>query len=157
MSKFGRRKLYVGGLVAVVLVLGALWVASAAPTAPTNAAVVTNPIVNSWSAADGAGDQTRPLATVTLQAPADGSTPTLPVTLQWSAVDNATSYLLQIAKEATFAAPMSTRSVTGTSFTWHDPAVGTYYWRVRALKPGTEGGNWSDAWSFTSPGKPPAD
>lgn len=66
-----------------------------------------------------------------------------PVAFQWSAADSASHYLLEIATEPSFAAPIYTRTVTGTHLLLGPPPNVTswtpplhynqdYYWRVRA-------------------------
>ncbi len=68
---------------------------------------------------------------------------------EWIAVAGTNSYTLQISKNANFATPVLTYTVTGTSFI---PAVDLtpkgqdLYWRVRAN--GTNAGDYSLAWKL---------
>ncbi len=92
------------------------------------------------------------LATPSLVTPPDGAgDQSTTVTVRWSAVDGATSYELQVSTEAAFATLVfGDAAIADTSQEVSGLAAATiYYWRVRA-KNGSESGDWSSVWSFTT-------
>jgi len=101
-----------------------------------------------------------------LVAPADGAMDaglmlnttelTLSVPISWATVSGATSYQYQVARDASFAAPITASSgyTAGTEVTIEGLVVGqTYYWRARVAMAGPAGAplisGWSTARSFT--------
>ncbi|MEO7431646.1 MAG: S8 family serine peptidase [Dokdonella sp.] len=74
--------------------------------------------------------------TPVLDAPADGSTnTTLTPTLTWEPSPQATSYLVEVATDPSFATPVASATVTDTAWTV-SPALNSntqFYWRVTAL------------------------
>ncbi len=79
----------------------------------------------------------------------------LSLTLTWSASTMATSYMLQVSADSSFASFIysegqitgTSRQVTGLGYS------STYYWRVNATNTyGTSG--WSGTWSFSTQGNP---
>jgi hypothetical protein len=90
--------------------------------------------------------------TSTLTAPADGATlqPLRP-TFTWNAVSGATTYELEVDDDASFATPVYTANVAGTT---HQPATDLpsneqLFWRVRASNICGDGGN-SAVFDFTT-------
>jgi hypothetical protein len=90
------------------------------------------------------------LPAVTLQSPADGTSTSLTsMTLRWSAVTGATSYAVQVARDASFTSLLlNDTSVTSTSRVVSGLGSGEqYYWRVRAKSATVTGPN-SNVWHF---------
>lgn len=82
-------------------------------------------------------------------APVDGRS----AAFHWSPVPNAQRYEVQIAKTADFDEPLTLEPGHTTHLTLYSmlPVDGsTYYWRVRALKPGMEWTDWSAPAQFVA-------
>ncbi len=85
-----------------------------------------------------AGQPTETLAAPTLTYPAAGATVEFPFDFSWKAVDKATSYIVEVASDATFNrnSLLYTISCTSTECsTAHMPSLEadkSYYWRVRS-------------------------
>lgn len=97
-----------------------------------------------------AGVAAKDMAAPTLIYPTNGGEVETPMDFQWSAVDNATSYLLEIASDASFSKMLYTVECTSTSCSSNmfDKFLNqTYYWRVRACGNGYNDGV-SAVWSF---------
>ena len=77
------------------------------------------------------------------------------VVLRWDAVERADSYRLQVARDASFAAPAVDRHVQGTSFAPEALADGPIVWRVAARREGSADGPWSEPRSFVQRPAPP--
>ena len=81
------------------------------------------------------------------------------VTLTWSTVPNATSYDYELYSGATCTGtPVLADNVSGTSYVWANPGVGTHAWRVRARNNAYPSqctpeavGAWTGCCSFTVP------
>lgn len=75
-----------------------------------------------------------PPATPVLSSPSSNAVvPTGKVLLSWQGVSNASSYRLQVAKDAQFSSPIHDSSdLTNTSIELELLAAGTYFWRVSA-------------------------
>jgi hypothetical protein len=88
----------------------------------------------------------------TLSSPTSGATlTTLAPTLSWSAVSGATSYQVQLGRDAAFLAGVHTYSSTKTSLHLVPLArLAHHTWRVRAMF-GTKPGPWSVSRSFSTP------
>jgi hypothetical protein len=88
----------------------------------------------------------------TLVAPADGSRASgLPVSFSWLPVAGATGYILQIAANPAFPAPMVTHVDAGTTAQISSlPSGATLYWRVIGHADNTAG-TWSATFSFVTP------
>ena len=75
------------------------------------------------------------------------------VILDWTTLTGASSYEVQIDTDIAFSSPTqftpTTSSQTITSLNYST----TYYWRVRATN-GTEFGNWTTTWNFTTQANP---
>lgn len=92
------------------------------------------------------------LGVPTLAAPANLATNvSLTPTLSWSSVATATGYKVQVSTSNTFATLVKDLTVVDntTDITSGLANGTTYYWRVRATR-GTELGEWTSAWSFTT-------
>jgi outer membrane protein OmpA-like peptidoglycan-associated protein len=87
-----------------------------------------------------------------LIAPANGdSMQSLAPVLRWTAAAGATSYIVQVATDPTFAAPLFSRADSATllsSLTGLSNAT-TYYWRASSSAAAGISG-WSAVWSFTT-------
>ncbi|MCL4237456.1 MAG: M6 family metalloprotease domain-containing protein [Anaerolineae bacterium] len=120
-------------------------VSSISPSASTMTAYIGDP-----------DTQTPPL----LLSPANG-TPTNDntPTFTWGAVTGATSYRIQVSKNAAFSSTVVNSTKSGTT---HTPgtalADGLYYWRVQARSASGIWGSWSAVWTVTvdtaKPAKP---
>ncbi|MEZ4700745.1 MAG: hypothetical protein R2834_10480 [Rhodothermales bacterium] len=112
-------------------------------------------ILSAWSIAFSFTTETPAgLTPPALTSPANGETNTpFDVNLQWSAVDGATSYQLQVATNADFAAPSIDQSgLTQTAYTVDNLDAGTqHFWRVRASD-GAMTSAWSTPFAFTTQG-----
>lgn len=75
--------------------------------------------------------------------------------LRWDAVERADSYRLQVARDASFAAPAVDQQVQGTSFAPEGLSVGPHVWRVAARREGRADGPWSELQSFVQRPAPP--
>ena len=89
-----------------------------------------------------------------LTSPSNGSTGvSLPVTFHWNASVGATSYMIQIAKDTTFATKtVDTSGVAGISLQLGAPKLQggtTYYWRVQAAV-GSLPSGWTPRWQFAT-------
>lgn len=77
-------------------------------------------------------------------------------TLWWSEIPLVANYQLSIARNSAFSNIVTTQTVTGTSYTVVAPlGSGVYYWRVRAITPSLQYGNWSAVRKFTVDVTPP--
>ncbi len=104
----------------------------------------------SWSASrDFTVDTTGPAAP-TLSAPADAATLIGTTAFSWTAPATAAGYEFVYDNDADFGSPVADNSaLTATSFTVTNPALGSYYWRVRAKDALGNWGAWSAARTFT--------
>ncbi|NJD22512.1 MAG: T9SS type A sorting domain-containing protein [Melioribacter sp.] len=108
---------------------------------------------STWSAAWSftTSQQTTP-GTPILSSPANGAAdqPTT-VTLSWSSVTNATSYYLQVAKDATFNNKVFDDSTLTSNYKQVSSLTQAtqYFWRVNARN-SIGVSNWSSVWSFTT-------
>ncbi len=80
------------------------------------------------------------------------------VTLRWSEIAAAASYDVQVSDESNFSTTVIDEvNVTDTSVTVSGLDIDTiYYWRVRSVTSQETRSEWSDIWSFTTVGIPPA-
>ena len=95
---------------------------------------------------------TTSLAAPTLSAPLNAATnSSLAPTLSWTAITNASSYLVEISTDVTFANLVSAKNiVTTNSLSLTGLTAGArYFWRVKANSSSTSS-NWSAVWSFTT-------
>ncbi|MDB5034344.1 MAG: hypothetical protein JWQ98_1585 [Chlorobi bacterium] len=93
-----------------------------------------------------------PPAATTLISPAnDSSGVALAYRLVWNSVAGATSYRVQMSKNADFSTSiLDSAGVAGTMQTFTGLTANTrYYWRVRGSNAGGSA-PWSDSWSFTT-------
>ena len=84
--------------------------------------------------------------------PANGATGVPPrPTFTWDAVTGATSYSIQVSRNATFTLLVVSKTVVPATYahTANLPA-GTYYWRVRVNGPFGPSA-WTATYSFTTP------
>ncbi len=88
----------------------------------------------------------------TLISPADGTDDADSiVTLTWDSPEGAQTYVLQVAADSGFAAPLLRKGEIASTTEEFLPVPGAvYYWRVRALN-GLGVSDWSQVWSFSSP------
>jgi hypothetical protein len=104
-----------------------------------------------------AGAKTSKLPAPSVSAPADGATVESFPAFTWKAVKHADRYQVQIAADARFTAPAGVFGASNALFTTTSTAAtasksasdGTYYWRVRALRPTGTTGRWSKARRLT--------
>jgi hypothetical protein len=90
-------------------------------------------------------------------APADGATVEAFPAFTWTAVRHADRYQVQIAADSRFTSPLGIFDGNAGLFTTTSTAAtssksasdGTYYWRVRALRPSGSAGRWSSARKLT--------
>ncbi len=73
-----------------------------------------------------------------LISPENGAAQAQP-TFDWDDVTEATSYQIQIADAADFSTPLINQSVISSAFSFSSIQLGTFYWRVYALKDGQAG------------------
>jgi hypothetical protein len=101
--------------------------------------------------------KTSKLSAPTVTAPADGATVEAFPAFTWKAVKHADRYQIQVAADAHFTAPagifsgntgLFTTTVTAAT-TSKSASDGTYYWRVRGLRPTGSVGRWSTARKVT--------
>jgi surface protein len=94
------------------------------------------------------------LPVVTLNSPEDqAGDVSLQPEFSWSAASGANSYELQYGAESDFSEATLIGEITGTSLKLASKltAETTYYWRVRAISSNDpDGGDWSEAFSFTT-------
>jgi hypothetical protein len=97
--------------------------------------------------------KTTKLAPPKVTAPADGATLEAFPAFTWNAVKAADRYQIQVAADARFTSPVGIFSGDTGLFTNNATAAttsksasdGTYYWRVRGLRPSGSAGRWSSA------------
>jgi hypothetical protein len=90
-------------------------------------------------------------------APADGATVEAFPVFTWNAVRHADRYQVQIAADVRFTSPLGIFDGSSGLFTTTSTAAtssksasdGSYYWRVRALRPSGSAGRWSSARKLT--------
>lgn len=63
--------------------------------------------------------------------------------LTWSRVEAATYYEISFSENAEFQSLLETYKVKTNAFTWSNPKLGTYFWRVRAFKDNNNGSPFS--------------
>lgn len=100
------------------------------------------------------------LSAPVLRSPgAAGSTPiigTLKPEYRWNPVDGATSYRIQLSRNASFTSLVTNTTTAGTSYSvpWSNLSTGTqYWWRVMAMN-SAGASDWSQVFSFATPSKP---
>jgi hypothetical protein len=101
--------------------------------------------------------KTAKLRAPAITAPADGATVEAFPAFTWKPVKHANRYQVQIAADARFTAPAGIFGARTALFTTTSTAAtasksasdGTYYWRVRGLRPTGEAGRWSAARKLT--------
>jgi hypothetical protein len=105
-----------------------------------------------WTSAYGFTTLGSVMTAPTLVSPVDGTTDVkFSETLVWNAAPEASTYVIQVADDSTFAQPLIRRAgVSGTSI----EVAGIenrkiYYWRVRAVN-GLGVSDWSEVWNFSS-------
>jgi hypothetical protein len=92
-----------------------------------------------------------------ITAPADGATVEAFPAFTWNAVSHADRYQVQIAADSRFTSPVGIFSGDSGLFTTTSTAAttsksasdGTYYWRVRGLRPSGAVGRWSNTRKLT--------
>ncbi|MBN1127095.1 MAG: hypothetical protein JXA82_18985, partial [Sedimentisphaerales bacterium] len=93
-----------------------------------------------------------------LLSPANGATVAdLTPTFDWSDVADVSYYYLQVSDNAGFVGLQINTWTVGSAYT---PTTalesGTYYWRVKTRDTMNTWGDWSETWSVTLEGEPPA-
>ncbi len=114
--------------------------------------------VSSWSSVSTFTTPSQPPLVPTLSAPAylcTISTSTATPTLVWNPVSGASSYVVQVGTDSTFATTVANQTVWGgPSFITPTLAPATvYYWRVKAGNSAAWSA-WSPVWNFTTPSVP---
>ncbi len=104
-----------------------------------------------WSGAWSFATIVATAGTPALSSPASGAqNQAASLTLNWGTASAATSYALQISTASTFATTFLSQSVSVTSASVTNLALGTtYYWQVAGVNVAGQG-LWSTAWSFTT-------
>lgn len=76
--------------------------------------------------------------------PAGGRVRGTALALRWSQPVDAAAFRVELARDATFAAPLHSEEVTATTFTVDGLEPGTYHWRLRAIRADGHHGPWGN-------------
>ncbi|MCC6962061.1 MAG: hypothetical protein IT585_02305 [candidate division Zixibacteria bacterium] len=83
-------------------------------------------------------------------APTDASRQRVPIALSWDLLDPATTYVVQVDKDTSFATPDIDVTVSSNSYSAAGLSGETvYHWRVRGVSACPDN-PWSNVWSFTA-------
>jgi len=88
---------------------------------------------------------------VDIAPPKDGT-----LTLRWTAQPQTAQYKLQVARDTTFASPLTNAQTDKAEFTLQDLAPGVHYVRVQAIGDDGYTGPWGSTQSFSVPEAAPS-